>query len=177
LLTEAVYLRGDLTNSSAYQLLAGPASIFVGQDYVGPTAIGSVAPQGEFQMHFGIDQTVKARKQLLVKSSESTGLLSGGRRTSSSYRITIDNSSGRDLTLELWDRIPVSRSEDIQIQMIDLTTKLATDAHYATEQQPQGLLKWWLNISATARGLQSFTIDYTVRIDRAKDVIMTPLPE
>ena len=57
------------------------------------------------------------------------------------------------------------------------TTKTATDAFYIAEQQPQGLLKWWLAIPASARGLNSMTIDYTVRIDRAKDVQMTPLPE
>ena len=177
LLTEAVYLRGDLVNSSAYQLLTGRASIFVGQDYIGPTSLGSVAPGGQMQLHFGIDNSVKARRTLISKTTENTGLLSGGRRTSYDYRITIDNGSGRDITLEMWDRIPVSRHEDIQIQLIEPNVRLADDQHYITEQRPQGLLKWWLTVPATARDRNPMLVTYGVRIDRAKDVQTTPLPE
>lgn len=177
LLTEAVYLRGELTNTSPYQLLSGQVAIFVGQDYVGPTTLQSTPPGSEIKMHFGIDQSIRARRQLVSTSTENTGLLGGGRRINSAYRLTIDNNSGRAITLELWDRIPVSRSEEIQIQMIDLSTQLAGDAIYLAEQRPQGLLKWLLNVPSSARNAQAFTITYTVRIDRAKNVNMTPLPE
>jgi hypothetical protein len=128
-------------------------------------------------MHFGIDQSVRARRQLASKVTESTGLLSGGRRTISEYRIAIDNGSGRNITLELWDRIPVSRSEEIQVALLDPSTPLANDAYYATEQQPQGLLKWWLSVPAGASERNAYVVSWTVRIDRAKDVQMTPLPE
>jgi uncharacterized protein (TIGR02231 family) len=177
MLTEHVYVRGDLGNSSPYHLLPGRTAIFMGQDYIGPTAMPSVPPNGEFKMHFGIDQSVRARRQLASKVTESTGLLSGGRRTISEYRIAIDNGSGRNITLELWDRIPVSRSEEIQVALLDPSTPLANDAYYATEQQPQGLLKWWLSVPAGASERNAYVVSWTVRIDRAKDVQMTPLPE
>lgn len=177
LLGESTYLRGDLINRSPYQLLGGPASIFVGQDYVGPTVMRSVAPAGEYQLHFGIDQAVKVKRQLVRKTTENTGLLSGGRRTISEYRLVIDNGTGHDITLELWDRIPVSRNEEIQIELTEPSVRLASDQHYLTEQRPTGLLKWWLTIPASSRGLNAMEITYGVRIDRAKDVQMTPLPE
>ena len=177
LLTEAVYLRGDLVNSGPYQLLAGKAAIFVGQDYIGPTSLASVAPGGQMQLHFGIDNSVKARRTLVSKTTENTGLLSGGRRTSYDYRIAIDNGSGRDITLEMWDRIPVARHEDIQIQLLEPNVRLADDHHYTTEQRPQGLLKWWITVPAAARDRDPMLVNYGVRIDRAKDVQTTPLPE
>lgn len=177
MLSESVYLRGDLINRSPYQLLPGEAAIFVGQDYVGPTQMRSVAPGGEYQTHFGIDQAVKIKRQLVNKITENTGLLSGGRRTIYDYRLVIDNGSGHDITLELWDRIPVSRNEEIQIELTDPSVKLASDQLYLTEMRPMGLLKWWLTIPAGSRGLNSMEITYSVRIDRAKDVQMTPLPE
>jgi uncharacterized protein (TIGR02231 family) len=177
LLTEAVYLRGDLANSSAYHFLPGRAAIFLGQDYIGPTAMPSVAPGSNFKMHFGIDQTVRARRQLAGRVTESTGLLSGGRRTTSDYRIAIDNASGRNLTLEVWDRIPVSRNEQIQVQLIEPNISLASDAYYTAEQQPQGLLKWWLSVPAGASERNAFVISWSVQIDRAKDVQVTPLPD
>jgi uncharacterized protein (TIGR02231 family) len=177
LLTEAVYVRGDLANPSAYHFLPGRASIFLGQDYIGPTAMPSVAPGSNFKMHFGIDQTVRARRQLAGRITESTGLLSGGRRTTSDYRIAIDNASGRNLTLEVWDRIPVSRNEQIQVQLIEPNIPLASDAYYTAEQQPQGLLKWWLSVPAGASERNAFVISWGVQIDRAKDVQVTPLPD
>ena len=177
LLTEAVYLRGDLTNASAYQFLPGRASIFIGQDFVGPTVMDSVAPGGEFKVYFGIDHSVKAHRQLVSKKTETTGLLGGGRRTVYSYRIAIDNGSDSTITLELRDRIPVSRSDQIQVELADVSVPLADDTYYITEEQPQGILKWWLTIPATARGSSPFEILYSVRVNRAKDVEMTPLPE
>jgi len=177
ILTEAVYLRGDLANRSAFQLLPGRASIFMGQDYIGPTAMPSVAPGGLFQMYFGIDHAVKVKRQLISKNTENTGLLSGGRRTSYEYHIAIDNGTGREITLELWDRMPVSRSEDIQVQLVSVNPRLANDAYYTAEQQPQGLLKWWLTIPASSRDRSAAMVNWSLRIDRAKDVQMTGLPE
>jgi uncharacterized protein (TIGR02231 family) len=176
-LTDAVYVRGDLANSSAYQLLPGPASIFVAQDYVGPTTLESVAPGGEFKLHFGIDPAVKATRQLVAKRTENTGLLGGGRRTAYDYRLAIDNGTNKAITIELWDRHPVSRNEQIQIEAVDISHPLANDAKYLAEEKPQGLLKWLLTLPANSSGKNALVITYGVRINRAKDVETTPLPE
>ncbi|MHC4107901.1 MAG: mucoidy inhibitor MuiA family protein [Planctomycetota bacterium] len=177
LLTEAVYIRGELTNTSAYQLLPGAASIFVGQDYVGPTYLGSVAPQSTFDVYFGIDQAIKATRQLVSKKTSKTGLFSGGLVTNYDYRLEIDNGAGKPLTLELWDRYPVSRSDQIRIELRNLSRPLAADTEYEQEEKPQGLLKWMLSVPAGATGKSAFATSYGVRVHRAKDVQMTRLPE
>ncbi len=175
--TDAVYLRGDLVNASEYQLLPGRASIFFGQDYVGPTTLESVAPGGSFKVHFGIDQSVKAARHLVHKHTENTGLLSGGRRTSYDYRLTLDNGSGKPILVEMWDRYPVSRNSEIQVELVDVSSPLSADAYYTTNEQPSGLLKWILNVPAGAAGRSAHVVSYGVRINRAKDLQMTPLPE
>lgn len=177
LLTSAVYIRGELTNTSAYQLLPGAASIFVGQDYVGPTYLGSVAPQSTFDVYFGIDQAVKATRQLVSKKTSKTGLFSGGLVTNYEYRLEIDNGAGKPITLELWDRYPVSRNDQIRIELRDLSRRLATDAEYEQERKPQGLLKWVASVPAGSTGKSAFVTTYGVRVHRAKDVQMTRLPE
>ncbi|MFO0782284.1 MAG: hypothetical protein U0636_01185 [Phycisphaerales bacterium] len=63
LVTEDVFLRGDLTNSSAYQLLPGPAQIFMGADFIGQTGMPSVAPKDEFSVYFGPDRALKATRR------------------------------------------------------------------------------------------------------------------
>jgi uncharacterized protein (TIGR02231 family) len=176
-LTDAVYIRGELVNSSLFQLLPGRASIFVGQDYVGPTMIGSVAPNGEFKVHFGIDNAVKTARRLVSKRTENTGLLSGGRRTSYDYRLAVDNGSGKPLTVELWDRYPVSRSSEIQVTMPSISDPLSNDAYYIAEEKPRGLLKWILSVPASASGTSAYIVSYGVEINRAKDIEPSPLPE
>jgi uncharacterized protein (TIGR02231 family) len=176
-LTNAVYVRGELLNSSAYQLLPGPASIFIGQDYVGPTTLDSVAPQGRFKVHFGIDQAVRATRTILAKNTSSTGLFAGGRRTSYDYRIEIDNGTRKPITIEVWDRQPVSRSDQIQVELVDLSHPLAGDAEYVDEQKPLGLLKWVLSTPATATGKSALAVTYGVHISRDKDIEITPLPD
>jgi len=175
--TEAVYLRGDLMNASSYQLLPGPVAIFLGQDYVGPTQLESVAPQGKFDVHFGIDPSITAKRLLVEKNTSRTGLLSGGRKTEFTYRLAIDNGSGKPIKVELWDRVPSSRSDQIQIDVVNLSTPLATDKEYVEEDRPRGLLKWLVNVPAGATGSAPLLIDYGVEINRGKDVEMTPLPE
>ena len=180
LLTDAVYLRGDLVNASSYQLLPGPVSIFFGQDYIGPTTMPSVAPNGEFKVHFGIDSAIKAARQLVSKRTENTGLLSGGRRTSYEYRIFIDNGCGKPIRVELWDRYPVSRNEGIQIELVDVSAPLSNDAYYVSEEKPQGLLKWILNVPTSGGGAgskQAYSVSYGVHINRAKDVETSALPD
>ncbi len=177
LLTDAVYIRGKLTNASPYQLLPGRASIFVGQDYVGPTGVEPVAPGGRFEVHFGIDPAVRATRQLVAKKTSRTGLFSGGLQTSYSYRLEIDNETTKAVTLELWDRYPVSRTDQIRVELIDPSRPLATDAAYVDQDEPRGLLKWVLNIPAGATGATSFVITYGVKVHRARNVEMTRLPE
>ena len=176
-LTDAVYIRGKLTNASPYQILPGAASIFMDQDYVGPTRLDAIAPNGTFELHFGIDRTVAVSRTLVKKETSKTGLFAGGRRTSYDYRIEIDNNAGKAITLELWDRYPVSRTDQIQIDLVDVTPPLAADADYVDEEKPQGLLKWNLNVPATAKDAAAMVITYGVRVNRGKGIEMTPLPD
>ena len=177
ILTEAVYIRGALTNNSDFLLLPGPVSIFVGQDYVGPTELATVSPDGTFEMYFGIDQSVKATRQLLAKKTSKTGLLGGGLKTSYDYRLEIVNGAGKGITLELWDRYPVSRSDQITVDLVDLSHRLAADAEYLEEQKPLGLLKWDLAIPAATASNSVFVVEYGVRINRAKTISVSGLPD
>lgn len=177
ILTEAVYIRGALTNNSSFLLLPGPASIFVGQDYVGPTQLATVPPDGTFEMYFGIDQSIKATRQLITKKTTKTGLLGGGLKTSYHYRIEIVNGTGKGITLELWDRYPVSRSDQITVDLVSLSHPLAADAEYLEEQKPLGLLKWDLAIPPAAGNNAAFVVDFGIRINRAKSVSISGMPD
>lgn len=176
IVTEDVFLRGDLTNSSAYQLLPGRAQIFMGGDFIGETAMPSVAPKDEFKVFFGPDRALKAKRQLAAKTTGSAGLFGGSQSTTWNYRVTIDNSTGKPATVELFDRRPVSRNEKIVAAVSNLSLPLSTNKAYVENQQPQGILRWDLTVPATARGDQAMPITWTVEVTRPNNVQTTPLP-
>lgn len=175
--SEGVFLRGTLTNSSPFQLLPGRASVFVGADYVGSTPFIGAAPQQEFDVFFGADPAVTARRELIKKEDRQSGLFGGGLDTVSDYRVTISNGTGRPIDMELFDRQPVSRNDKIEVNLSASSLLLSRDADYIATQFPQGILRWDLAIQPTPSGSEGTIVTWTVVISRSKDIEITPLPE
>jgi uncharacterized protein (TIGR02231 family) len=176
LLTEEVYIKGEIENTSDYQFLPGMASIFVGNDYVGQSPIDSVAPSASYQVYFGVDPAIRAKRIVLEKRTDNTGLFGGGRETIYNVRIDIDNGADHPIDLELWDRWPVSRSSDITISMPEVNPPLSTDVQYVNNQKKQGLLRWDIMIPAYSTGDKAKIVNYSYSINRGKDIETTPLP-
>lgn len=175
--TDSVYLRGRLTNDSPYLLLAGAASVFLGNDFIGPTRLETVAPGAEFDVFFGIDRNLAARRTLVSRNTEKTGLFSGGVRITSDYRIEIDNPTARAAKVHITDRIPVSRNAQIEVELIGPSVPLSTDAGYLRDERPQGILGWEVTVPAGATGKNAFRITFGTRVSHGKDVRITGLPE
>ena len=173
LVDEKVYLRGDLVNESPFVLLAGEASLFMEGEFVGPTRIDEVPPNGDLEVWFGADPSITVERRLIKKETEKTGLFNGGLQTSLSYRIDLRNDGDTPATVEVWDRRPVSRDGDIEVSVRDLSTPLATDAEYADTDAKQGLLKWVVTLGPG----EAKPITWTVRVNRSGDIDMTPIPE
>jgi uncharacterized protein (TIGR02231 family) len=176
IVTEDVFLRGDLENASSYQLLPGRAQIFMGGDFIGETSMPSVAPKDEFKVYFGPDRAFKARRELVAKNTGSSGFFGSSVLTTWDYRVTIDNSSGRSASMELFDRYPVSRHDKIESKLEKPSHPLSTDKEYVEGPKTQGILRWDLNVPATARNANALAVTWSVGVSRPKDLQTTPLP-
>ena len=177
LVTDAVFLRGDLVNDSGYQLLPGSAQVYMGGDLIGDTQMPSVAPKSAFKVFFGPDRSVRAVREVVSKVTGVAGLFGGSVAATWKYRVRSDNGTGRDLRVELLDRRPVSRNEKIEVKVADLSAPLSTDAEYAAGPQKSGILRWDLAVPASARGPAALAVTWTVQATHAKDVQTTALPD
>ena len=175
--TESVFLRGDLVNASGLQLLPGAAEIHMGGDYVGPSEVPAVAPGSRFEVFFGADRAVRARREVVSRVTGAAGLFGGAEATTWRYRVTVDNGTGRDLRVELLDRRPASRNEKVEVKVADLSVPISTDAEYAAGPQKAGILRWDLSVPADARGTSALPVTWTVQLTHPKDVRTTPLPD
>lgn len=176
-LTEQVYLRGRFSNASDYQLLPGRAGIFMGGDFVGPTDLSSTAPGADMELYFGADPALAATRTMLSRNTGSSGVFGGWIRTDSRYVIKVDNGSSRPVKMELWDRRPVSRSDEIEVAVVDIAPPLSTDAAYLADDAPRGLLRWDITVPAGRTGEDAFTLSYDLRVEHKEGVMITPLPE
>ena len=177
LVEEKVYLRSDLENSSPFVLLAGKASLFMEGDFVGPTTMPEVGPGGSVEVWWGPDPSVTVERLRLERTTAKTGLFGGGVQTTSTYRIDLANSADKPLTLEVWDRQPVSRNKEIEVRLADVSPPIATDKTYVETAKEQGLLKWVVTLGAKGQPDEKTSVSWAVRVSHSSKITTTPVPE
>lgn len=176
IVTQDVYLRGDMMNTSAFQLLPGTAQIFMGGDFVGETWMPTVSPKGAFKVFFGPDRAIQAKREVIAKTTGSAGFFGSNELTTWKYRVTIDNGTGKDATLELFDRQPVSRADKVEVKLENLSVPLSTDAPYVEGPKTQGILRWDLTVPANARNTNALPVTWSVLVSRPNNLPISPLP-
>ena len=175
--SESVFLRGTLTNTSPFQLLPGSAQVFMGGEFIGETELPPVAPNGEFRAYFGPDRAVRARREVVSRMTGSSGLFGGSTVTTWNDRVTIDNGTGRAIDVELYDRRPASRNERIESRLASTAPALSADKAYVETRMPQGILRWDLKVPATARDANAMKVEWTVELVRPNGLQTTPVPD
>ena len=170
-------LRATLENTTDLVLLPGDASIFVAGDYVGETSIPAVAGRGRFEVFLGPEPRLEIVKQPTIRNTTTTGLFGGGRQTSLSNRIDLENRLPRAVVVELWDRRPVSRNEKITVTVADLSRPLDANPDYLEDDAPLGLLRWTIALGAAGTVDAKASVSWTTRIAHAADIEITPIPE
>lgn len=177
LVEEKVYLRSELENPSPFVLLAGNAALFMEGDFVGPTTMPEVGPGGSVEVWWGQDPSVTVERLMLERTESKTGLFGGGVQTTSTYRIDLSNSADTPITLEVWDRHPVSRNSEIEVRLADVVPSLATDKTYVETAKEQGLLKWVVTLGAKGQPNEKASISWALRVSHSSKITTTPIPE
>ncbi len=171
-LTSYVYEEAKLTNTGDVVLLAGPASTFMGDEFVGRGTVPTVAVGESFTVGLGIDASLRAARELVSKEETIQG---GNRIVDFVYRLTLENFADAGADVRLVDRIPTVAEDDIKITLTDPGKKLASYPDQATERK-QGLLRWDLNTPAGATGVDSVAVEYTLRVEYDKELSIVGMP-
>lgn len=179
LVESAVYLKAVGANASPYQFLAGPATVFLGGDSVGATTLPDLAPGAEMTFWLGTDRRIEAKRVLVKKGTSERGVFGKSDETRWDFRVDLTSTDTKPVTVELVDRMPVSRNEQIKIELKDLSQPLATDAKYVADGKPQGILQWIVQLPArTDAGKPAArSVSWSVVLSKPKDLTTTGLPE
>jgi uncharacterized protein (TIGR02231 family) len=137
-----VYLRAKARNTSSFRLIEGRARLFVGDDSVGETTLPTFIPGGEATFWLGGDPRIEAKRVLVSRESKEQGVFGKSDVRTEKWRIDLVSAAPGSSRVEVSDRVPVSRNEQIKVELRDLSQPLSTDDAYLKNERVRGVLTW-----------------------------------
>lgn len=172
LLTDYVYLQGEILNDSDTILLPGPASMYRNGEFVGKGNMDLVTIGQKFTTGFGIDSQVQVTRQFKDKKTET---LWGNRVDEQSYEITINNYKNNPLKLRLMERLPYTENPNIEIVLLKPSHPLSKDAEYLRTQRKKSILRWDLDLKSNTTGEKAEIVKYGFTMKYDNDMRIEPV--
>ena len=163
---ERAWLTAKGRNETGAPLLAGPVELFVEGAFVGRTNIGDVPEGGELELSFGADPRIKVERTVLDRNREDTGLFSKRERLTYKVRTTLKSLYREAVEVEILDRLPVSRDEDIEVKILEATAGAVEDA------AKPGVRTWKLSLDP--RKEQKIEVGYEVTYPAGARIVGLP---
>ena len=138
-----VYRVVRLDNPAPYPLLAGTAHIHRGDTYVGDVAIEYRAPGEPLEVSLGVDSDIRLERIDLVRKDKKGTWLSSDNHMERAYRTVLRSNAKGRRTIELRERLPVSKAEDVRVELDRKRTTrgFVLDAH-------RGFVTWKVDLGA-----------------------------
>lgn len=122
-LSEFAYMTGKITNDSEFPLLPGRANVYFDGGFVSVSEISLVMPEQEMEVSLGVDEGVKIEYRFLKRFKKNKGLMDKRISEQFDYQIRITNNRTKDITLEVYDQIPIAQNKEITVKSIEPTFK------------------------------------------------------
>jgi len=118
-LDPAAFLTAAATNETGVPLLAGQASVYLGDEFVGRAPLAFTPPGGKLTLAFGADPRVEVERRVLERRHETAGLVSKDDVWQYRTRIAVKNRWAVPVALRLLDLVPVSREKEIEVTVLE----------------------------------------------------------
>ena len=104
-------------------MLAGPANVFLDNNFVSKTDLKSYSPQEELNLSLGVDPAIKIDYKPIKKYTSQSGFVNKTSTTSFEQIIEIKNTGQNAAKIILKDNLPLSSNEKIQVKLISPNLK------------------------------------------------------
>ena len=108
--SSSVFLAARFRNSGAVPLLAGPAALFVGTDYVGTTSITQTATEDELVLPFGVDTGITIDRTL---AGRDTTQVAGRVRSTVRFAFRVNNHRDRAVDVIVLDQLGLAHRRSL----------------------------------------------------------------
>lgn len=147
----APHMRATQTWNGAIPLLAGPVRVVRGVSVVGRGRVAFVGQGEPFELGFGADDGVRARRR--VDETRDTVPVLGTQKVKRVVRVFVSNLSGESRAVKVVERVPVSEIADVEVQL---------GAHEGWKTRPaDGMLE--RDVTLSAREGRELSFEYELR--------------
>lgn len=160
-LAETAFLRASFIHAEDAPLLPGQVSVYRDGVFVGKSAI-PLAPKDEpVRLGFGVDEKVKVARTIARRVDGKTGLISLSKTDEREFKTVVRNGHDFAIRVAIEDRIPVSETPEVEVEMLPVTTPPTTK----DLRDLRGVLEWAFN----AKPGESREIKFGWRLRSPKD--------
>ena len=144
-----------MSNPASFPLMAGTIHVFRGPTFVGNESFAYRAPGEPLEVSLGLDEEVALERKDLVKEDLEGNFFSGDKTIGHAWRTILHNRSELDLSVEIREQIPVTKTADVVVDV----DAAKTSAGYSLDKV-RGHLNWKvvLKRNATEQRDLAFTI-------------------
>ncbi len=144
-LSPYVFQVAAFANPASFPLMAGTVHVFRGPTFVGNEAFAYRAPGEPLEVSLGIDEEVALERKDLVKEQRDGPFFSGDKTIGQAWRTILHNRSEGDLSVEVREQIPVTKTADVVV-----TVESDKTAPGYTLDKVRGHLAWKVPIKRNA---------------------------
>ena len=156
---QAAFLLAKITDYGKYNMLAGPANIFFDDMYIGQTQLNPSVSSDTLLISLGRDERIVV-KRIRVLDKSSKKFIADSQKDSYVWETTIRNNKGAAIDIEVLDQIPLSRRDEIKVELLDYQ-----GAEYTKEF---GKLFW--NYTIKPNDSKKIRYSYSVEYPKGKTV-------
>ncbi|CAM4962810.1 unnamed protein product [Rotaria socialis] len=112
------FLKASTINTSDKQLLAGPVSVFMDNNFITHSSIENVCIGDTFDLPLGTDASVKVEYKPVKKMVDKQGFISKVHHETIRHETHIVNTKATETTVFVYEQIPLSSDEKIKVKLI-----------------------------------------------------------
>jgi uncharacterized protein (TIGR02231 family) len=168
-LDPAAYLEASFHQAEDAPLLPGRIAIYRDGAFVGREQMKPASKDEIVRLGFGADDKVKVERTVVKRNEGSAGLLVATSKTDErSFKTSVRNGHDFPIKVAIDDQLPVSETEDIQVDLLPASTPPTT----TNLRDKRGVLEW--AFEAKPGESRDIALAWRVRWPKDKGVVMVP---
>ena len=163
------YLEASFKQTEDAPLLPGRVAIYRDGIFVGRIQMAGASKDETVRLGFGADDQVKIERSVVKRNEGTAGLIVTTSKTDErAYRTTVRNGHDFPVKIAIEDQLPVSETEDIQVEMLSSTTPPTT----TNVRDRRGVLGW--SFDAKPGEVREIALAWRVSWPKDKGAVVLP---
>lgn len=167
---EAVYRMARIKNPHPMPLLKGPMDVFVEGSFLLSTVCENIDRGGEVEVGLGVDDRFKVARNATMDEAKEGFIIQNKTSIVHQVKTELRSNVGFDAKIEILDRVPVTNSKDIEVELTR-----SEPAHQEYDQSADGAktvrggMRWMLTVGPGQRANVEF--DYTITLSAKEELV------